>query len=93
MYKGKRCFHKGEMIVEHTFSDTLMLALLRANDPARFKERSIVEQVWVGDITKLNPAQLEKLIGQLEEECAAGDVQRLEELRRERLLLTDEGSK
>lgn len=65
LYKGKQVYVQGLPVFERIVSDGLLTLLLKANNPDKFKDRSVVETAWDGDVTKLRPEQLAKLEEQL----------------------------
>jgi hypothetical protein len=63
-YKGKPVRVHGEIVYEEEFSDTLMVVLLKANNPEKFKDRQTVTidfKDWDGDVSKLSPAQVDAM--------------------------------
>jgi hypothetical protein len=64
LYKGKQVYIQGEPLYETEHSDALLIMLLKANNPDRYKDRQTITldlKDWDGDITKLSPAQVDAL--------------------------------
>jgi hypothetical protein len=69
----KPVWYKGKIVgYETEYSDTLLLAVLKANNPDKFRDR--IEQVNIQDIDpdKLTPEMLDKLAEHLINKALAG---------------------
>jgi hypothetical protein len=58
LYKGKPVYIRGEPQYQIEYSDQLLILLLKANNPEKFKDRSDVTHKWDGDIDKLSIEEL-----------------------------------
>jgi hypothetical protein len=65
IYKGKPVFVEGGPLKKHEYSDTLLLALLKAYDPERFKDRTETTLKWSGRLEDLDPEQLDNYLASL----------------------------
>jgi hypothetical protein len=68
LYKGKPVMVNGEPYYETRYSDRLLILLLKAMRPEKYRERSQALVDWDGDPSKLTDAQLAKMheIGQVQ---------------------------
>jgi hypothetical protein len=85
LYKGKPVLIQGEPLYEVTYSDTILMRLLEAYDPERFKPRVEQWAPWDGDLNKLTPAQAKVVADQLVQQLTGGDPVKIEALRRKAL--------
>jgi hypothetical protein len=65
LHKGKQVYVQGEPLFTTEYSDSLLMFLLKANNPEKFRDR--LEQVNIQDIDteKLSPEILDKLADHL----------------------------
>jgi hypothetical protein len=61
LYRGRVVRINGEIVYEHTYSDTLLIRLLKTWAPDKYKRRVETTVAWDGDLTKLPADQLEKV--------------------------------
>ena len=61
LYKGKPVFVGGQMMYETEYSDQLLITLLKANSPDKYRERTENLQFHKLDPSQLSDAMLEKL--------------------------------
>jgi hypothetical protein len=85
LYKGKPVMIQGEPLFEHQYSDMLLIRLLEAYNPERFGRRYEDAQVWDGDLAKLSPQQLAKVVDQLQWQLTNGDEAKIAALRQKAL--------
>jgi hypothetical protein len=75
LYKRKPVMVNGEVYFETTYSDRMLIFLLKSLRPEKYRERSQALADWDGDVTKLTDAQLAKmeqgLVEQARKEAAA----------------------
>jgi len=91
LYQGEPVYVLGQPLVETSYSDALLIALLKTHDPDRFNERRQLAVEWNGDLKKLTEAQLEKLTDQMLEKIAQDDPQKAAEFRAQAMAI-DNGS-
>jgi hypothetical protein len=77
---SRAVWHKGKIVgYETVCSDSLLMFLLKANNPEKFKERSEVTTVeWDGSLDQLTTPQLERLRDQFRAIAEAGRLKQLE---------------
>ena len=73
VYKGKQVYIQGEPIYQIEYSDQLLIRLLEAYNPERFKRRNETTFQWSGDLSELSESQLAMLEKQFMEIAAQGD--------------------
>ncbi len=62
LYKGKPVYVNGKPLMEHQYSDQLLIQLLKANDPERFRDRMDINNLLEIDVDKLTPAQQDMIV-------------------------------
>jgi hypothetical protein len=92
LHKGKQVYVQGEPLFTTEYSDSLMMFLLKANNPEKFRDR--IEQVNIQDIAidKLSPEVLDKLAEQLIQKALAGKPREMIEEARKRINAGEEVS-
>ena len=79
IYKGRPVVYRGELVVEHAYSDQLMIKLLEANDPDRFNRQRVVPfDGGALNLDNLTEGQLEGLIDWLHAKARKRDEDRRE---------------
>jgi hypothetical protein len=64
LYKGKPVYVTGRPLHKREYSDTILLALLKAYDRERFGDKSQLDLKWSGRLEDLSDEQLDQLIEQ-----------------------------
>jgi hypothetical protein len=83
LHRGKQVYVQGEPLFTIEYSDSLLMFLLKAYDPERFRER--IEQTNLLDIDrdKLTPEQLDKIAEHLLAKVVGNDPKVIAETRRQ----------
>jgi hypothetical protein len=83
--RGRQVYLGGLPLYEHQHSDMLLIRLLEANDPSRFKRHVENTNLLDVDPDKLTPEQLDKIAEHLMAKALAGKPQKVAEEARRRL--------
>jgi hypothetical protein len=83
VYKGKQVYIQGEPIYQIEYSDQLLIRLLEAYNPEKFKRRNETTFQWSGDLSELSESQLATLEKQFMEIAACGDPAKMAELQKQ----------
>jgi hypothetical protein len=78
LYRGRVVRINGEIVYEHTYSDTLLIRLLKALAPDKYKRQVENPMDWDGDLTKLPADQLEKVTERMLMDAYGGNMQAAE---------------
>ena len=65
LYKGRQVFVEGSPLFDHEYSDNLLIFLLKAHAPERFRDRIDVKNLHDFDLSKLTPVQADALMDAL----------------------------
>lgn len=66
---GKQVYYDGQPLYVHVYSDRLLIRLLRARQPKKYKDNKVVTidlGDWDGDLSKLSVPQLEAYWGEID---------------------------
>ena len=83
VYKGKQVYIQGEPIYQIEYSDHLVIRLLEANAPDKWKPRTENKNINEWDLSKLSSEQLEMLAHQWILQATGNDPALAEQTRRE----------
>ena len=83
VYKGKQVYVQGEPIYQIEYSDHLVIRLLEANAPDKWKPRTENKNINEWDLSKLSSEQLEMLAHQWILQATGNDPALAEQTRRE----------
>ena len=83
VYKGKQVYIQGEPIYQIEYSDHLVIRLLEANAPEKWKPRTENKNINEWDLSKLSSEQLEMLAHQWILQATGNDPALAEQTRRE----------
>src|SRR5579864_1971063 len=72
LYKGEPVIYRGKPVVEHLYSDRLMIKLLEAKDPDHFNRQNV--SPFEGDLDSLTGEQVRSLITWLEEKVMTAEA-------------------
>jgi hypothetical protein len=72
LHRGKQVYVQGEPLFTSEYSDSLLMFLLKACNPERFRERIEQTNLMDLDLEKLSPELLDKIANHLIEKALAG---------------------
>ena len=73
LYKGKPVFVGGQMLYETEYSDQLLITLLKANNPTRFKDRTELVNLHEIDLSKVSPEMMNAIVDAALKKASGGD--------------------